>query len=77
MSAQPVDTCSACGWPNPVWYADSRLWNEVMGGDPDREAAGYLCPTCFTERADHHFANTPWEVTGWRLIPDLRRRQSA
>lgn len=69
-----VDTCANCGGPNPVWSADSRLWNEVMTGDPDREAAGYLCPPCFMATADHFFESTPWRVTGWRLIPDLRRR---
>lgn len=24
---------ASCGHPNPVWFTDSRLWNEVMGYD--------------------------------------------
>lgn len=63
-----------CGHPSPVWFTDSRLWNEVMSGDPDRSAEGVLCPSCFADRADKHFDGTPWMVTGWRLVPDVRRR---
>jgi hypothetical protein len=39
--------CQQCGNPNPVWRAPHRVWNAVVGGDPDREAGGVLCPTCF------------------------------
>lgn len=66
------DTAS-CGHPNPIWFTDSRLWNEVMGGDPDREVGGILCPSCFADRADQHFDVTPWRITRWRLVPDMRR----
>lgn len=71
--ADDVERCDSCDGLNFAWYADSRLWNEVIGGDPDREAAGLLCPACFAERADLHFAGSEWQVAGWRLIPDVRR----
>lgn len=64
-----------CGHPNPVWWVDSRLWNEVMGGDRDAEASGVVCPTCFARFADEYFANTVWRVTGWRLVPEFARRR--
>lgn len=63
-----------CGHPNPVWFCDSRLWNEVMGGDPDREATGILCPSCFADAADAHFDGGEWRITGWKLVPEFRRR---
>ena len=64
---------ASCGHPNPVWYADSQLWNEVIGGDRDEEAGGILCPSCFADRADAHFKGTRWRILGWRLVPDWGR----
>lgn len=67
------DTAS-CGHPNPVWFADSQLWNEVMnGGDRDEEATGVICPSCFADRADAYFKGSRWRITGWRLVPEWGR----
>lgn len=66
------DTAS-CGHPNPVWWVESRLWNEVITGDPNEEGTGVLCPSCFSDRADTHFVGSGWRITGWQLVPDLRR----
>lgn len=49
--------CQRCGKPNPTWFAPSRLWNAVVGGDPDREAGGVLCPTCFCADAERLLAD--------------------
>jgi hypothetical protein len=64
---------ASCGHPNPIWWTDHRLWNEVMGGDPDTHAGGVLCPSCFAARADEHFENTTWRITGWRLVAEMKR----
>lgn len=68
---------ASCGHPNPVWSADSQLWNEVMCGDRDEEAAGVLCPACFADRADTYFADKRWRITGWRFIPEWSRPDAA
>lgn len=57
----------ACGHSNPVWSTDSRLWNEVVGGDQDEEATGVLCLACFMERADEHFDGSRWRILGWHI----------
>lgn len=47
---QPSDgdtRCQRCGGANPVWRTNNALWNEVIGGNPEREAPGIVCPTCF------------------------------
>jgi hypothetical protein len=62
---------ASCGHPNPVWYTDNRLWNEVMGGDPYAEAGGIVCWACFVLRADERFADRPMQVVAWRLVPDF------
>jgi hypothetical protein len=66
---------ASCGHPNPTWWTDSRLWNEVMTGDPNGESPAILCPICFAELADNHFAATPgnWKVVGWLLVPEMSR----
>jgi hypothetical protein len=66
---------ASCGHPNPVWYTDSHLWNEVMTGTRDGESPAILCPSCFADRADQHFAETPgnWRIIDWRMIPDWSR----
>lgn len=66
---------ASCGHPNPVWYADCHLWNEVMTGSRDGESPAILCPSCFADRADRHFAETPgnWRIIGWRMVPDWSR----
>lgn len=71
MSAHGDQT--SCGHPNPVWFTESRLWNEVMGGDQDEEATGIVCPFCFAVRADEHFDGSRWRILGWRLVPEWGR----
>lgn len=53
--------CQSCGRANPVWFADSDVWNCVIP-----EVTAVLCPICFIERADKVIRNT-----GWKLVPDL------
>ncbi len=43
--------CQSCWCANPVWWTVSEVWNETMGGDPEREAQGILCPNCFIAKA--------------------------
>jgi hypothetical protein len=69
----PEDYCHRCGCRNPIWYADSQLWNEVMGGDRDEEVAGIVCPTCFADLAKERFLGSKWKITGWRMLPDWGR----
>jgi hypothetical protein len=65
---------ASCGHPNPVWFTDSRLWNEVMnGGDQDAEAGGIICPLCFIDRAEDYFDGSRWTIKSWRLVPELAR----
>ena len=72
MSA--VGDTASCGHPNPVWYVDSPFWNDVVGGDPNREAGGVLCPSCFAQKADERFSEKgEWKIVAWRLVPDVRR----
>jgi hypothetical protein len=52
--------CQDCGGRNVVWFTDSPIWNQVMGGEE-----GLLCPTCFIVRA-HRAGMAPI----WRLVPD-------
>jgi hypothetical protein len=52
---KPVDgdsKCQQCYGPNPIWFCESRIWNQVVGGDPDQEAGGILCPSCFMVKAE-------------------------
>ena len=50
--------CMDCGTLNtPVWSAPNDLWNRVVGS-PD----GYLCPWCFTVRAEKHIGPTVWTL---------------
>jgi len=49
---------------NPVWYTDSALWNDVMGGHASEEASGILCPQCFMRRAENKYL-----ITGWHISP--------
>lgn len=65
---------ASCGHTNPLWFTDSRLWNEVMnGGDADTEAGGVICPLCFIDRTDAYFEGSRWRINGWRLVPEWSR----
>ena len=49
--------CQNCGRPNPSWFADNAVWNEVVGDE-----SGVLCPTCFALAAPAGLV--------WRLYVD-------
>lgn len=42
----PEDKCQECGAPNPLWYGENGLFNEVNGSP-----AGIICPMCFQDKA--------------------------
>ena len=69
----PEDFCHRCGNRNCNWYAESPLWNEVMGDGRDEEASGIVCPTCFTQLATEHFLGSKWRITGWLMVPSWGR----
>ncbi|HEU5026640.1 MAG TPA: hypothetical protein VFV01_17115 [Spirillospora sp.] len=59
----PEDFCHQCGQRNPVWWADSELWNTTTAGLA-RGQMGVLCPSCFA---------AGWEAaTGLPVIWELR-----
>ncbi len=43
--------CEDCGFEYMVWFAPNELWNRVMR-DAEGDEKDFLCPTCFTRRAD-------------------------
>jgi len=50
--------CMDCGTlDTPVWSAPNDLWNRVVGS-PD----GYLCPWCFTVRAERVIGPVVWDL---------------
>jgi hypothetical protein len=60
----PLDgPCQDCGAMFVPWAAPNEVWNEVVGGDPDNEAPGFYCPTCFCLLADTVLGDhTVWDV---------------
>jgi hypothetical protein len=62
--------CMDCGTlDTPVWSAPNDLWNRVVGS-PD----GYLCPWCFTVRADDVLGWQVWDLRPRNYEPDPRIR---
>ncbi len=56
--------CHDCGAVNIRWFADSPLWNRVMGGpDATDDPGGIVCIYCFVKRA--HGAG--FNPSAWRL----------
>ncbi len=55
--------CQNCGRQNPCWSIDNYLWNAIVGDDPDREAAGVLCPLCFIAKAKKTGFDRCWQLT--------------
>lgn len=60
-----IDTCQRCDRTYGVWWADHHVWNEAVGGDPQREAGGLLCPSCFIDAATSAGISVLWKI-----VPD-------
>lgn len=60
--------CQDCGAPNIRWFADSGLWNRVVGGPDARDdPGGIFCIHCFVKRADATGCNpSAWHLA---LVP--------
>lgn len=66
--------CQDCHALYVPWFTANETWNGVMGGPEAREdPGGYLCPTCFTKRAERSGLSTVWEVRP----RDARSRKAA
>lgn len=58
LPARGEGPCMDCGTlDTPVWSAPNDLWNRVVGSD-----GGYLCPWCFTVRADRVIGPQVWDL---------------
>lgn len=75
-SWQPGDgdtRCQNCGHTYQPWFTDNRLWNAVMGGpEATDDPGGYLCPSCFADRAT---TRNPRLI--WRFYPERSNAANA
>ena len=58
--------CQECHQTYAPWFAPNDIWNEVMSGPEGatEDPGGYLCPRCFTLRADDHYGHRLiWSIT--------------
>lgn len=63
--------CDDCQQPYECWYADSGVWNLVIGGPAAKDdPGGMLCPRCFTIRAE-----TVYKLPIWHLRLDRVNRE--
>lgn len=68
---EDADTrCQECHQSYTPWFAPNDIWNEVMGGpEATEDPGGYLCPRCFTLRADAHYD----QRLIWSVAPSRHR----
>lgn len=70
------------GYPGPVpqtyWFAQSYLWNLVMGGPSmTDDPGGVLCPSCFTQAADDAGKPIGWVAAEVGEVERLERRRQS
>lgn len=57
--------CQKCRRDYPVWFVDSKYWNEVMRNEDGSDKYSFLCIDCFAVVFEEKN-----DVIRWELVPN-------